>query len=172
MSKYLQLAKKLHALAVQGIDGERENAQQMLNTLMAKHNITLADIEGEKTYYRKFYPKDEVQDGLLIYIIRKVVNNNNVSLSENRDKRTKRFTSANLTDAQFIEVQAMFDFYKLVLLSEMQDFFIAFVLKNKLYPDVTDTDRVELSQEDIERNRKLRKMVAGISDTPYHKQIN
>ena len=47
--KYIILAKKLKALADKGIDGERVNAQKMLDTLMRKHNLTITDIEGEKT---------------------------------------------------------------------------------------------------------------------------
>ena len=48
MSKYIELAKKLKALADRGIGGEKINAEKMLNALMKKHKISIEDIEGEK----------------------------------------------------------------------------------------------------------------------------
>ena len=48
MSKNIELAKKLKALADKGIGGEKSNAEAMLNNLMKKHNITIEEIEGEK----------------------------------------------------------------------------------------------------------------------------
>ena len=48
MSKNIDLAKKLKALADRGVDGEKTNAEAMLNSLMKKHNITIEEIEGEE----------------------------------------------------------------------------------------------------------------------------
>lgn len=45
-SKILSKAKKLHELAVRGVDGEMDNAKKMLAIYMEKHNITQEEING------------------------------------------------------------------------------------------------------------------------------
>ncbi len=48
MDKYIELAKKLKAHADRGFDGEKINAEKMLNRLLEKHGITIEDIEQDK----------------------------------------------------------------------------------------------------------------------------
>lgn len=54
MSKCLDLAKKLKALADRGVGGEKINAEVKLRELMDKHGFTMLDIEGDKVDYHKF----------------------------------------------------------------------------------------------------------------------
>ena len=71
MNKHIELAKKLKALADKGIGGEKVNAEKMLNDLLKKHNITIEDVEGEKTenYFFKVKPEDS---NLFIQIVKRV----------------------------------------------------------------------------------------------------
>ena len=43
--KYLELARKLKALADKGIDGEKYNAQKQLDKIMKKYGIRMEDLE-------------------------------------------------------------------------------------------------------------------------------
>ena len=45
-SKILEKAKKLKELADRGVGGEQDNAKDMLEKYMAKHNITMDEITG------------------------------------------------------------------------------------------------------------------------------
>lgn len=44
-SKVLHLGRKLLALAKDGVGGEKETAQRMLDSFLEKHNLTITDIE-------------------------------------------------------------------------------------------------------------------------------
>ena len=54
----LDLLKKLKSLAndVRGNENERQSAEEQLNKLMQKYNITEEDLEIEKTERRNFVP--------------------------------------------------------------------------------------------------------------------
>lgn len=45
-AKILDKAKKLKELADRGVGGEMENAKDMLNKYMLKHNIEMSELEG------------------------------------------------------------------------------------------------------------------------------
>jgi len=71
-SKYIELGRKLKAIAERGIGGEKINAEKMLENLLKKHNLTIDDIEGEKTDNYFFMLKESEHQ--LWYKIVKYVN--------------------------------------------------------------------------------------------------
>ena len=44
-SKVIALGRKLYNLAKQGIDGEQASAQQMLESYLKKHSLSITDVE-------------------------------------------------------------------------------------------------------------------------------
>jgi len=55
--KILDKAKKLKELADRGVGGEMENAKDMLEKYMKKHNITMDEIEGHHYSSNTAYSK-------------------------------------------------------------------------------------------------------------------
>ena len=48
MSEQKERLKKLHALAMRGVGGEKEQAQKILEKLMQKYGISLNDLDEEQ----------------------------------------------------------------------------------------------------------------------------
>ena len=53
MSKYLDLAKKIKALAEKGSPGEKENAAKALKKIMLKYGISESQLDDDIEDYRK-----------------------------------------------------------------------------------------------------------------------
>lgn len=68
------LLQKLKALADKGIGGEKQNAERMLNSLMAKYGISEAELSEDKIIEAKFTYRGETQKTILAQIIYMVTN--------------------------------------------------------------------------------------------------
>ncbi|WP_324825094.1 DUF2786 domain-containing protein [Sinanaerobacter sp. ZZT-01] len=68
MSDILEKIKKLQVLAERGLDGERENAEKMVEILMKKHGISTVDLEEEKENYYLFAYNGKTERQLLIQV--------------------------------------------------------------------------------------------------------
>jgi hypothetical protein len=171
--KYIELAKKLKELADKGIDGERQNASEMLTKFMLKHNINLEDIEAETKKHRRFYTENKAENDILEAVVTRVLNTYEVNFYENRDKRTKQFIQVELTDSEFIETEFMFNFYKDIFNKEFTDFCLAFRLSQKLFPQNQGNTQIkEQTPEQRQRNRKLASMMQSIDHKTPTKQLN
>ena len=168
MSKILDLAKKLKALADRGIGGEKVNAERMLHTLMSKHNISLEEIEGEARDYVSFTVKPE-QGKLFAQVACMVVPNAN--LYGRKGAKNKVF--AELTKCEYIELKATFDFFWKAWERETGLFYTAFIHRNHIFrtsdnkEDKEDDDNT--TPEEVE---KIVAMMAGINKYTRRKELS
>lgn len=168
MSKYLELAKKLKALADRGVGGEKVNAEAKLKKLMQVHGFTMEDIEGEKTEYHYF--KVPVGSRQLFGQIAATV------LGRDHDvfgvKKKKDQCAIKTTAALRIEIETKFDFYYTAYKNELSIFYSAFISANDLYPkDGAILDGDTLSKEERERLIKVQKLAEGIDAQKYLKRL-
>ena len=129
----LDLLKKLKSLAndVRGNENERQSAEEQLNKLMLKYNITEEDLEIEKTERRNFYFKNEWEHRLICQTIYKLW----PEMTIYRQFGKKNWIWAEMTDAQYLEFEVHYCAYKASFQKEFDIFYYAFLSKNHIFPD-------------------------------------
>jgi hypothetical protein len=167
-NKILDLAKKLYALSERGIGGEKENAANMLNNLMEKHSISLDDIIGEIKKKHFFIVKLE-QRKFFFQVVASVIGNIE-SYFELEGKKTK--LGLMLTDADFIEISAKFEFYWKSYEKDMKIFYSAFIQKNSLYRKKDESKEPIEDYIPTEEDFRMFEMMKGIDKHIFQKRLN
>lgn len=178
MSKHIELAKKLKALSDKGIGGEKVNAEKMLNELMKKHNLTIEDIEGEKTEDYYFNIKKE-HHSLFVQIVGNVKYKLPIygEFPDNliKDYKLKGNYMVTCTVSEFIEIETMFDHYSSLYENELEIFFGAFLSANNLLitpPKDEQRSIDDLSPEELKKWKREQIMAAGIKSETFRKRLN
>lgn len=114
MNTKTELLQKLKALAERGVNGEKANAEVLLNKLMKKYNVSLDELSEDITETIEFKYHGAEQEKILRQVIYKVTNKKN-------NTHTYRYTysgrscrtilGADVTKAQRIEIEFLFDWY-------------------------------------------------------------
>ena len=165
--KYLELAKKLKALAEQGRGREKYNAQMKLTSLMKRYDIKEADIKEDVRSQVKFRMKKE-QVKLFSQVYLSVTG---LERSLRRWKKPPYFLIGEVTALEELEIRAKFDFYWRLYQQNLDMFFSAFVHKNHLYAsNMPSSSDKEITPEEMERIRKIVAMMEGIQTVPYRKK--
>lgn len=177
MSKHIELAKKLKALADQGVGGEKINAETMLNALLKKYKITLEEIEGEsiKKYFFNLNPEE-------YRFFHQIVKNVNFSIKVYGPIPKKKIKTLQIegnlfiesTASDYIEIETKFEFYKGLYEEELEIFYNAFLTANKLLaldPDKTRTT-ADLSPEEWQEYQRIQNMANKIKVGQFRKQLD
>lgn len=164
MSKINDLLHKLKALAEKGIGGEKENAAAKLEQLMTKHGITLDQLESDEVKHQFIKHKDTFDSRVITQCVIKVLGS--VQIYEARHVDGYDVTMWESTDAQYLEIKALTEFYRPLWADEVDFFFRAFVQKHVLLPPNPGVDKV-----DSKTSEKIQKMTRGMDDREYHKQL-
>ena len=153
------LLKKLHALAERGDAGEREAAEAALERLSKKYGIAIDELDAEaiKAFAFEFHGDDEEQ--LLVQTAWKVTN----SLG-NCSRKSNQLLVIRCTEAQKLEIELLFDFYKRVWEQEREMLLRAFVQKHNIYAK-------DVMYERVANIEKIRAMVKCLSDETPVRQI-
>lgn len=164
----LELIKKIKALAEQGTGGEKFNAQQKLEELMKKYDISNDDLAVDILKDFNFNVKREIDKKLLSQIL--------YSVCGDIDERKgvyhcgKKFF-IRCTDAEFLEIDAKFDFYKKEYEKQAKLFYRAFIQANSIFPPKglirEDHDFGGWTSEDY----KVSVMALGIDKSNFYKRI-
>lgn len=153
--KIKDLAKKLRALADRGVDGEKINAEIKLTALLAKHGLSIADLDDDRVNHEQFIYKNG-QAIILSHVIWRTMPDVKIWGS----KRKRNAFIIECTHAQKIEILALFDFYRKAYLKELKIFNKAFILKNDLATNPKEGEQIpEMSNEEA---MKLRNLMKGI----------
>lgn len=176
--KIRELARKLLELANQGIGGEKENAQTMLDRLLKQHGLSIEDLLQEQmrpVHFRKRIKDPMKQNAFLLQIAASVIGSKRVSESwvvRNTSDNTLYY-KIDLTAAEEIEIKAKYDFYWRDYTEQADVFRDAYIQKNKLYanPDKDNGGPGELTDEEFEKMQKTAKMMRGIEEKIFLKQL-
>ena len=155
--------RKLLALAERGRGGEKVNAKVILAILLKKHGLTLSDISDEEKSRCWFKYKGKTQERLLAQVILKTAGRD-VSLWERKPKGSK--VGADVTKCQMVEIEMLFDIYKVALSEELDFAFEAFIHKNNIFPPPSG-EKFEREETDDSR-QKARLMAARMM---YMKEV-
>jgi hypothetical protein len=166
----LPLLRKLKSLADQGVDGERENAAAMLERLCKNHGIdpnTIGEVPAKKRWFSIPLKKQR----LFHQIVGSVLG---LEYTYSVYEESKKEIGIILTDAQFIEIEAKFDFYWKAYERDLETFYLAFIHKNNLGARRTDDSEDQcrpLTNEEREDLKRIRAMMDAIKPAAFHKQI-
>lgn len=174
MSKEIELAKKLKALADRGEGGEKETAEAMLKMHLKKHGLTLEDIESEAIKEHYFNIPDNGEK--LFYQIVKHVNREinvygAIPIKMIKKHKLKGNFIIDATHSQFVEIEAMYAFYSKLFEKELEIFFSAFIQSNKLYCN-GEVDINTLSEEKIEEAKRIIELSKNIESKDFRKQLH
>jgi hypothetical protein len=168
MSKYLDLAKKLKALADQGVGGEKDNALVKLHALMYKHGITAAELEFvEVEKYAFKVPRNKKT--MFVQVASTVLPSDSRWYYKGN---VKTVIWIECTRSQFIELTLKYDFYWAAYIEERNLLQDAFIQKHKLCPPPREKEKDEpLSIKEYERRKRLFKLAEGLQDREFHKAL-
>lgn len=165
MSKYIELAKKLKALADRGVGGEKYNAKKMLKALLKKHNLTMEDIEEEEVCLNQISVIKE-QRKLFHQIGYNVIGKKYYTIDV---RRYKNIMLIECTKAHAIEIEAKLNFYWKAYKEELDIFYHAFIQKNKIFAE--DADVKPVKKEDKEKMERMLAMASTIKKSSFHKLL-
>ncbi|KII38381.1 DUF2786 domain-containing protein [Pseudomonas fluorescens] len=138
--------RKLLALAERGEGGEKDNAQRMLDKLLARHSLTIDDLIDERREIRWFPAGNKFDRPLAAQILAKICNT--IEIATYTSNKRKKQIGVQVTPAEAIEFELHYDTLRKALAASLDDAFSAFVQANKLFPcdrsanfDPTVTDR-------------------------------
>ena len=163
--------KKIYALATQGVDGEKEQAAELLKKLTKKYGIAIEELDEEKIIQYEMEYHGEIEKRLLVQVVYKVTGETKVykMYYTNSRRMCKTKASVHSTEAQKFEIEYLFEFYKRLFEKEKEYLFKAFIQKHRIFGETKDDDELpELSKEEY---FKIMNMAAGLSDETPRKAI-
>lgn len=162
------LAQKLKALAEKADGNEQALAQQKLNDLLAKYNLAESDLEDTEDYH-EFKYKKSWEETLLRQIGYKVLNRAEAYHTKPAGRKLLEVIFR-CTDAQALEIEYLYSFYKALYEKDLESFLQAFIQKHQLFgtDDAENVDHPTLSQEEIFKQAAFQH---GMSDAQLNKAI-
>jgi hypothetical protein len=168
MNKIHELLLKLKALAEKGEGGEQTNAQSKLEEIAIKHDVDLSELDSPNKSNRKF--RFKVRHKLLNAQIIRMVCGEKVEIYAYKDRPS--IFSVNVTDAEFIEINAIAEFYTKAYERELQLFNHAFIQSNRIFPsDAGSKDPEDLSEEERKYANEVLRRAGSIDKYTYHNQL-
>ena len=167
MDKKTELLKKLKALAERGVNGEKENAAALLKKLMDKYDISSEELNIDVVKEEQFTFHGAEQRRILLQIIYKVANDKDIFheykyTASGRSCRT--VVGADVTKAQKIEIEFLFDFYVKQWEKEKERFLSAYIQKHELYGELKPGERAtEQSLEELGKSSVLQQAMDNVS---------
>lgn len=170
MSRYIELARKIHELVKKGYDGEKDAARVQLDKLMRKHNISMSDIEGvevKRHFFRVTKSEINLFNQVKYHVIGKGCPNTSF-----HTHRSKPEVFIDCTTEQAVEIELKFSIYKIDLAKAYEAAYTAFLYANNIFPDDDgETDQDSESKELLDTDRMAAMMVMGIRKSQVHKQL-
>lgn len=167
----LELLNKLKALAndTRGNENERQTAEKQLEILMKKYKITEEDLGKVERKERKIWHYWDWEYRLVNQVCYKLFPN----FDRWSYRRDKHHTYIELTDAEWIEFEYVYNIYKKDFEKELDLFFIAFIQKNHIFPELDKDPEVPTIQDKYTKGELLRigMMAQGIEHSQIRKAL-
>lgn len=164
----LEKLKKLKTMAERGTPGEAANAEKMIKIFLKKFNFHESDLE-DKPERRFFRCPTKYETRLLFQVISKVLNSNE---GVNYGKY-KREYSVSLTQAQYIEVDRLYNIYRREWKKTIKKAYSAFVHANNIFKESggDDNDKQDLTPEEIKEMEEIMEMMSTMDKIEIYKEI-
>lgn len=163
-------AMKVLALARRGERGEKEAAQSMLDRLLEKYGMSMADLDDEsesKQWVRLSY-RGPFEKRVLVAVACKVLNVS--ALQVHRRKGAQNF-EVELTRVQALEIELQWAIYRRELKKTLANSVAAFVHANSIYSNALPDANKQASPLSPEDVAAILAMAKGMKSVPIHKAI-
>ena len=173
MSKHIELARKLKALAEKGVGGEKANAERMLSEFLQRHDLSEQDLEDE-VVNRYFLNMTDDTGKLWIQVIRRV--NRSIPIYGKytakiiKELRLTGNYMIKCTVAEYVEIEVMYETYSRLLKKEYEVFFRAFCTANDLLIAAGPDDN-KATPEELAEQRRANQMASTIKSETHRKQL-
>ena len=165
--------QKLLTLSKRGIDGEKLNAEVLLNKLLKKHNVSLSQIESEEKQMRFYsYTSPETRQ-ILVNIIGHVSNTPEIyGVKKHKD------LAVEVTDYEDIQIQEMKDFHFSNFRKErqkiLQDLASAYIHKHDIFRESSTENEEPANKKpvDWEAIKRMLNLKNSLSDVSFRKSLN
>jgi len=168
----LRKLKSLASIAERGgTPEESKSAAEIMEKLMAKYEVTDADLSDDVVKAHFFKVKGSRERQLFVQVVCKVFpawDGRFYGVTKG-NKTVRNTTSLNCTMVQKVEIDLLFDFYKRLYKKEEERLFMAFVQKHQIFrerPEDDDSPRMP-----VEEWMKLSALMKGMEDATPYKQI-
>ena len=165
---------KMYRLATDGVDGEKETAQKILEANLAKYGLTMDDLvesDGEKKTYW-FTAKDKYQRMLLGQIYCVFVCKTKQYSTYTRTDR-KYDVGLEMTEVEAAELNMIYDFYlnlwKKELEKQKEILLLAFINKHDIALQAANIE--EMTDEEIRMAKRACQMMDDLEYVSFKKQI-
>lgn len=177
----LERIRKIKALADAGVEGERDNAQRLLDELMQRFGITEEDLASESEELHFFTvgdPSTKSYDWKLLLQLSALIDPDFKIMPIDREirKLLRHRPESNLcnivmtcTRAQFVELTAKYIIYRKGWEENLDTFFYAFLKRNNLLVQAKTNEKP--TPQELQRATRAASMQQGITKTDYLKQI-
>lgn len=180
--RIIDLGRKLLALATRGVDGERENAERMLQAFLEKHGLTRAEIEPTVRTLR--YVKD-VNTNVKQVFINLCANIVGHKVEINKCKG-RFYYAVYMNDAEYEVFLERWPVYRKAIALEIKRkkeqqkrelklVSKAFISKHGLYSEDSEDDDAELKMptaEELEEIMEMLRMREKMQDINFYKKLN
>jgi hypothetical protein len=168
MDKILALARKLKALAEQGVGGEKVNAQKMLLDLCKKHNINPDTLDQEKRKRHTFIGT-RLTEAILVSVVAKVCGRKR---EQYQPHKKKYGVQVDVSEAERLEILALYGIYARAYERTLSDMETAFIFKNDIFPPDDDDDEEEpQTEEDKEQSYRIIQLMGGLERTQVQREL-
>lgn len=161
--------KKLMALADRGVGGEKQNAQRMLQKLLDKHGLTIAELLEDKTEWHSFRYRGKEEETILSQTFFKILDAQKIGVIA-----TKSELKVRCTQFQAIEIQTHWDVYRTEYRKERKALLDAFIVRNSIYP-ATKPDQQQpskpMSKADLDNAERAMGLARGMNKVQVHTRI-
>jgi len=140
--------KKIEALALSGVDGERENAARLLNELCAKYGVSREQLADVREDMCEFKYSGDLEKRLLQNVIWHVVRNPDF---DSFRLGRKQAIFVKVTRVQEVDIRDCFRHYSEVLKRHLRDVMTAFIHANAIYGDVSPSEAKPMDPDEVER---------------------
>lgn len=176
-SRVIAKLRKLLALVDRGVGGEKTNAESALKSLLAKHGLSIEDLDDAQAERRIFWwsTKSETEGKLLSQCVEAVLSRWDRNFYRERGNRKAR--GYEMTHAEWLEVDLMFAVHRRSLakhLKKQQELaFIAYIHRNEIFGREAGEDSREshAPMMDFGDIDAIVGMVMRMRPTPVHKAI-
>lgn len=164
--KQRELLKKLQALAERGVGGEKETAERKLKQLIKKYGIEEAELSEDKImeFEFKYHNKWEMQLLRQLFYRMFGLEYREKTYTYISGKGSKSIYGIACTQAEGLQLQIEYDFYKALYKEEVELFQSAFIQKHRIFDPHGGSDDTELTPEEIERIMRMQQMMNGMQD--------
>jgi hypothetical protein len=160
--------RKLLVLAQQGVGGERDNAQALLEALMAKHGVCLSDLLEETRTMQWFKPAQGIYEKHLLHqVIGAVVGK--CSMWSDKRKGKSRLVGVEVTKAERLEIDLRYPVYLKAMKAEMKICYSAFVQKNQIFH--SDSSPADLSDVDLKELERILMAMRGMEKVEIQRTL-